>query len=49
MLTGELYVTVEDYALPEDSRNVHRVLLTEPWNKNSDRHIVDVTVYFKLE
>lgn len=34
MLTGELYVTVEDNALPEDSRDVHRVLLAESWNKD---------------
>jgi hypothetical protein len=33
VLTGELYVTVEDNALPEDSRDVHRVLLTESWNR----------------
>lgn len=33
VLTGELYVTVEDNTLSEDSRDVHRVLLTESWNK----------------
>ena len=32
MLTGELYVTVEDNALPQDCRNVHRVLVAETWN-----------------
>lgn len=34
VLTGELYVTVEDNALSEDSRDVHRVLLAESWNKD---------------
>jgi len=29
VLTGELYVTVEDNALPKNSRDVHRVLLTK--------------------
>jgi len=38
VLTGELYVTVEDNALPKNSRDVHRVLLTESWNINSHGH-----------
>lgn len=38
VLTGELYVTVEDNALPEDSRDVDRVLLAESWNK--DRYLI---------
>lgn len=40
MLTGELYVTVEDNALPEDSRDVDRVLLAESWNK--DRYLINI-------
>lgn len=48
VLTGELYVTVEDNALPEDSRDVHRVLLAESWNKNRSL-VSNIIEYFKMK